>query len=427
MKKTITRIYVYSVLILFLLFTGFSGYSNIFTSKCVAFTSLSLVYIIFYSVLGIPTKKLGFSEISALAYLGISALSAFASSHFPQTLIGISRYEGLLTIGIYVAVFLFVSESWSQDRYFPYVLSSVMLVESLIVIFQLLGFNVLWLYPNGENYYIALEKYNGAFISTIGNADIASAVFSLMTPILWGIFITNKKYRFITLISATASTVCLVFMSVSAGIVAMFALLLIIPTVLFPEKRKMLFALLPMVLIAVAVAVYFLPIEDGMVYELQALMRGNYDADFGSGRLHIWSEVVENVRPLLGTGPDTMLRENIEPFVKNINGKEVVRRIDIAHNDYLNILFHQGIFAFIAFLGILAPLFVAWLRNGRSNKTVTLLGAGAFAYSVQIFFSYSACSSAVFFWIILGIINSEVKSGTTSCAVDEASTQHRAV
>lgn len=427
MEKRITKIYVYLMFGLFLLFTGFSGYSNVFTSKCILFTALSSIYLVASLIFGLSAKKMGAPEISALIYLGITALSAVASSHFPNTLIGISRYEGLLTIGLYVAVFLFVSQNWDTGDGFMYFLCAVMLLESVVVILQLFGFNILWLYPKGTNYYIALEKYNGAFISTVGNSDIASALFSLVTPVLWGIFATRRKYRLLSLASAVASSACLFCISVSAGIVAIVALICVIPFVLFPKRRITVAVILAFVAAIFFAILYFIPIKEGMLYELQSLMHGNYDPDFGSGRLHIWREVLDNIKPLLGTGPDTMLKESIEPFVKTINGKNVVRSIDIAHNDYLNILFHQGIFALVAYLGILAPLFVGWLKNGRRNKTAAVFGAGIFAYSVQVFFSYSACSSAVFFWIVLGMLNCELKSNTTSCADVDVPTLHRAV
>lgn len=427
MKAKASQIYVYALFILFLFFTGFEGYSNIFDSKCVLFTVLTVGYLVVSCVSGISLREFRLPELFALAYLGITAVSAFTSPHFPETLVGISRYEGLVTVALYVAVFILLSQSGGVGRLFPVTVSAAMLLQSAVVILQLLGFNILWLYPDGTNYYIALEKYNGAFLSTVGNSDIASALFSLMTPILWGLFAVYKKHRPLILISAALSTVCLFGLSVSAGVVSAVVTAAVLPVVLFHKKRRLTVTVLFIFIIIGLLLIYLLPLKEGTLFELRSLLRGEYDPDFGSGRLHIWSEVLENLRFPLGSGPDTMLREDIEPFVKTVGGKTVTRRIDVAHNDYLNILFHQGPLGLAAFLGILLTLLFGWYKNGGRSKTVAMLGAGIFAYSVQVFFSYSACSSAVFFWAMLGLLNAELKQSTTSCvgAVDRA--QNRAV
>ena len=407
-KSLVTDIYICAMFSLFLFYTGFRGYSGIFTAKKELFTILSLTYIGVSALWGIPFKKFKLPEISALAYFIITAVSAVLSDYFPKTLLGVSRYEGLLTIGIYVFVFIFVSRDFEMRPLFIPFLSVVMIAESIIVILQLFDFNVMGLYPIGENLSIATEKYNGVFISTIGNADIASAFFSLLTPVLFVLFLRYEKYKPMTFMSFVLSLICVLSMSVSAGIVAMLSTAVILPFVLFPKRRKLILLLLCIALIISLLLIYFLPFRDGMLYEFQCIMKGEADRTFGAGRFHRWSEVISNTKPLFGSGPDTMLYEDIEPFVKIENGEKIVRRIDIAHNDYLNILFHQGIFALISYFCLLSPL-LTWFKNKKGNAFPLAVGAGAFAYSVQVFFSFSACSSAIFFWIMLGILNAEQK------------------
>ena len=407
-KSLITNIYIYSMLSFFLFFTGFNGYMGIFGTKKCIFTALSILYIAISAIQGISFKKFGLAEISALIYLFITVLSAIVSEHFPETLLGVSRYEGLLTVGIYVFVFIFISQSWEVPTSFVPFLSAVMIFESLIVILQRCNLNVMCLFPKGENFSIAVEKYNGVFISTVGNADIASAFFCLMTPILFVLMLKQEKHRPLTFVSFVLSLSSVILISVSAGIVSLVAVAAVLPLVLFKSKRKLIITILCIVFVLSLILIYFLPLKSGMLFELQSIMKGNPDKTFGSGRLHIWSEVVENTRFFLGSGPDTMLYEGIEPFVKTVNGTEIVRKIDIAHNDYLNILFHQGIFALISYFGVLSPL-LWWFKNKGNGAFSIAVGAGVFGYCVQVFFSFSACSSAVFFWIMLGILNAEQK------------------
>lgn len=406
-ENKITHIYLFLMFSGFLFFTGLEGYVNIFDSKYIFFLGLSITYVATSAVFGLSIKKLRIPGIFALLYLLITAISAVASQHFPETLLGYSRHEGLLTIGLYVLVFIFVSHNWKQADYFIPLVSAIMIFASFIVILQIIGYNALDLYPNGINYYEALEKYSGAFLSTVGNSDISSAFFSLMAPFLCIISLERREHRPLTITAAALSLISVFLINVSAGILAMFAVAFILPFVMMPQKRQEIAAILAIITIIAIALIYCLPLKGGMLFELQCILKGNIDPDFGSGRIHIWKEVVKKLQPLLGTGPDTMLLEDIEPFRKIVNGKSIIRRIDIAHNDYLNILFHQGAFALIAYLGLLISLFIKWIKNGRKNPYVTALGAGVFGYCVQTFFSFSACSSAVFFWIFLGMLHAE--------------------
>ena len=65
-QNTVSRAYVYLMLTFFLFFTGFEGYRNIFDSKCVVFTAVSIVYIVISFIFGILgiwlSKKIDFVD-----------------------------------------------------------------------------------------------------------------------------------------------------------------------------------------------------------------------------------------------------------------------------------------------------------------------------------------------------------------------------
>ncbi len=405
---TLTSIYVILMFSLYLFFTGFSGYTSVFTAKAFMFFILGGVYAVLYFIIAFPKGRLTLSEIFAIIYLVITAVSAFASEYFPTTLVGASRREGLLTIFMYVCVFILVSRSWKAPKNFELILSVLMALQSVVVLLQLCDLNVLWLFPKGEYYSLAIEKYNGEFISTIGNADVASAFFSLMTPIVILFALFLKKKRFVHIIAAVLSLSALILMDVDAGVASLAACALISPLLFVPNKRAAVIIVCSMLLLGLAV-LYFVPFESGTLYEINQIMHGNIDPAFGSARIYIWQNVLEKLEWLLGTGPDTMLLAGIDPFVKFFGETKVTMRIDIAHNDYLNILFHQGVFALAAYLAMLVTLLFKWFKMCRENIVVTVFGFGIISYLVHMFFSFSACSAAVFFWIIMGIVNSEAQ------------------
>jgi len=81
----------------------------------------------------------------------------------------------------------------------------------------------------------------------------------------------------------------------------------------------------------------------------------------------------------------------------------ITRSIDVAHNEPLNILFHQGIFALIFYTGFIISTLTVWFRN-RDDYVILALGIGFISYLVQSLFTFSMCLTAPYFWICAGLI-----------------------
>ena len=178
-----------------------------------------------------------------------------------------------------------------------------------------------------------------------------------------------------------------------------------------PEKWRIRLTVgVGLLLILGVAAVYLLNFKGGFLYELHELLRGRGDDSFGSGRLYIWRNVLElSVQRLwFGYGPDTMLLAEIEPFTRVDEVLGVLKaRIDTAHNEYLNVLFHQGLLALLAYVGALASALVNWLRRGRKSWVGAAAGAAVLAYGIQALFGISVCIIAPYFWIALAILDRE--------------------
>ncbi|MBR3704257.1 MAG: hypothetical protein IKM11_02045, partial [Oscillospiraceae bacterium] len=82
----------------------------------------------------------------------------------------------------------------------------------------------------------------------------------------------------------------------------------------------------------------------------------------------------------------------------------LVAEIDLAHNEYLNILFHQGVFALLAYLAALFLAAVEWLRCSRRNGASAAVGSAVLCYCVQAFFGFSLCMVSPYFWIMLAFL-----------------------
>ena len=139
----------------------------------------------------------------------------------------------------------------------------------------------------------------------------------------------------------------------------------------------------------------------GMLHELHCILRGYAEDSFGSGRIYIWKSVLHRTRErlLFGFGPDTMQRAGIEV------GKTILAHVDVAHNEYLNILYHQGILALISYFSVLVIAAKKWILGSKDSLLVAALGAMLFCYSVQAFFSFSMMLIKPYFYLVLALLD----------------------
>lgn len=91
----------------------------------------------------------------------------------------------------------------------------------LLSLWQLAGGNPLGLYPNGLSYSDAGTAYSGAYLGTIGNADLLAAVMCVAVPaFFYGAWKLRRHWLLVPL--ALCVTVS-IWMDVSAGLLGIAA------------------------------------------------------------------------------------------------------------------------------------------------------------------------------------------------------------
>ncbi len=347
----------------------------------------------------------------ALLYLGLTLVSALLSPH-KTVWLGTSRHEGTLTVAIYVLCFYFVSKFFAADKKLIYIFGGSVSVFSIICILQLMGFNPFSMYPEGYNYHDAYTAYSGAYLGTIGNVDFVAAFLCIAIPLLAiAVLKLKDRARRWLLLPLGLSLTVLFWMGVLAGLVGVLCGAAVCLPVLLPvgkRGRVMLWLLLAAGTLGGVALLYFADLGGGLLHELHLLLRGQAADTFGSGRLYIWKNVWERLGEALwfGHGPDTMALAQIPPFERYDAQLElqIVAAIDAAHNEYLNILYHQGIFALTAFLGMLGCAFGRFVHNARTSSAVAMAGGAVLCYCIQAFFGISQPLTTPFFWIMLGVL-----------------------
>lgn len=426
-----TSVYIVSMLTVFLFFCGSYGYQNISAAKLTCFRLLSVSYVIACAAILAEMlileefrprdvkplfQNTTFVQKAVAVYLVITCLAGLFSPYSGSAWLGASRGEGVFTICLYCLCFLLISSFGRVRAWMLPFFSLCVLIFDGICILQLQGGNPLSLFPEGLTYFDAYIKYPGAYLGTIGNVDLTAAFLTLAIPVFWvGLLRLSDRRRFLLLIPLAASLYVLVKMSVLAGFVGVFcgaaaALPVVLPV--SPRAKKALGSVPILCAVLALGAVYFLHPESGLFYELHELLHGRAQDTFGSGRIHIWKNVWEHIlrRPLLGYGPDTMILAQLTPFTRYDEnyGMLIESVIDIAHNDYLNIWFHQGIFALGAYLAALLRCAWLWIKNSAEDSVCALLGSCVLCYCVQAFFGLGTYMVAPYFWIAFALLEGRV-------------------
>ncbi len=365
----------------------------------------------------IPVKEMNFTEICVLLYMLLTVISAIVSEFFPETVIGAHRREGALSICIYGLVFIIIKRNTFSGKWVVYLIGIVTALYSAVCILQLLKINVLWLFPEGLNYYDAGVKYSGEFLGTLGNAGLTAGFLSLAVPILLVyVLVGNERERFWLFIPMIMGAAVIYASKIAAGafgvVVGLFAA---VPFVFFKDKtgRRICIAIEVILFVFVLTAIFFMDFELNTLKEFHNVLHGNIDDSYGSKRIFIWRNTLPLIpeRPLLGGGPDT-LADRIGVIFETVKEDGTVKRasIDAAHNEYLNIAVSQGIPALIVYLAALCCSVLRYIKSRGVDPVATAFAAGVICYSIQAFFGISIFISAPYFWIIWALLEQRLCS-----------------
>ena len=347
-----------------------------------------------------------------LGYLLLTLLSTLFSAH-PEAWLGASRNEGFVTQLLYVLSFLALLLFARPKRWHVYAFAVGLTALCAVSILQLLRWNPFGLYPDGYDFYNLKEP----FLGTVGNVGFLGALFCVAVPVLTvSVLRLEGKLRFLLLLPLAGCLFVLFCSSILAAYVGLAAgFMAALPFVLrFSGRTMKIYYLSVLLLLLVGIAVlYFTEPGSGTLQELHELLHGRTSDRFGSGRLYIWRQTLERVpqRLWLGHGPDTMYLERLLPFTRHDaeTGKTVAAAIDAAHNEYLNILFHQGVLALAAYLAGLGVSLVSFFRRARDSALAAVFGTAVLCYAIQALFGISQPITAPYFWMALGMLCASVR------------------
>ena len=261
-RQKLTDAYIFVMLLAFPLFPGFHGYARITDAKFFFFSAATLLWLASLVVFscfdrGAPALRQALRppEIAALAFAAVCVLSALLSPFFPATLLGTGRRDGLVTLLLYVLVFLGARRFGRLRTAHLYAVGAALLLQAAVVLPQLLDKNPLGLFPGELRWSDAGERYSGAFLGTIGNVDLLADYLSLAIPLLFAAYVVRARH-WPLLIPAAIGVLLLLCAGTAAGAVSLLLGALIAAPLLITGRERLKRGLVAAAAALLPVAVY---------------------------------------------------------------------------------------------------------------------------------------------------------------------------
>jgi putative inorganic carbon (HCO3(-)) transporter len=317
-----------------------------------------------------------------------------------------TRYEGLLTLCTYAALFWLATQTLRDERDARTLVVALLgsaYVVSVIAIVQAVAGSVLGIDDGGDTAlsFGGLSRATGTF----GNANTVAAFLAMLLPLaLHRLFEATSWPRRALAANAVIVPACALFLTFgrAAWIGAALGCALVLWHQIHARPRRFVAAAIGAAGAVALVAISLLG-RGGLSITRSVLARLSSVADVSGGssgtRLHIWSDSIAllRARPLTGWGPDTFGLV----YPRYQTGRWTPGFvIDKAHSDVVQIAATQGLLGVVSYLWVLLAAVRCWWRGRRRRDATALLG-GLLAYEITVQVNFSWVPASLPFWLLL--------------------------
>ena len=362
-----------------------------------------LVLITLFIIRKIKNKKLNFNilDIFLLFILLFSGISVVFAINRNVAIFGMpGRYEGILQILYYFSLYFlstYVNEKHKKKIIYTIILCGI--ANLIYAVFQILKIgNTIRIYRNGKIWATGLTTNPGFF---------ATYMLLCMSYVL-GLFIDENNFIY-KLIYGSLIFIFMIGLLISNAMSTVVGLIIVLIYILiYIIKNKKYKEIISIILILTTATVFIYKANlttliediDQTTNETKEIVKGNLDDGYGTHRLFIWKNTLKIVPKNIINGV------GIDNFYYAFGDKPIARGIwffDKAHNEYLQILITEGIFAIISYLLLYGWIVIKGIKNSYKNKEIHLL-LPVIGYLIQAFFNISVIEVAPFFYISLGLL-----------------------
>ena len=330
------------------------------------------------------------------------------------------RYEGFFSILYYLSILLL--SSFVSDKYKKVLVKCILACGVFHAVYAICQVYELFNVRIYEHTYRHFDETLNRVVSNtriwaLGcttNPNVFGAYMLICISYSMGLFLDNKKiikkiiygllialFMFGIMISNCMSAV------VGLTCVGIYILIYSIKNKLWKEL---------LVIIAIILSIAFLVIKldkTKLVRDIKRttdqtveIAKGNADDSYGTNRIFIWKETLKAIPKywLHGAG--------IDNFYYAFDGGPIVYRnmaFDKAHNEYLQVLITQGVFALISYLLLFGFITFKGIKNSFKYKEAYLI-LPVIGFLVHAFFAFNVIELAPIFYMTLGLCSAKHKS-----------------
>ncbi len=279
--------------------------------------------------------------------------------------------------------------------------------------------------------YCLLTRHSGAAYGLTPNSNFYGGLAVFMLACVSGLYLfaerfSGKKYIRIALVlfagfvfyTMTGSRARLVW----AGFAVMLAFYLVSGLIMIKGnidrdtlKKYFIrfFVLCGVFAIVFAVTIFFTDFVTEEVTRTQMELEGKLYSGLGSDRLILWQCGLESVPRHWATGIG--LDNYRQVFIEKYGNVDLFFFRSKAHNEFINTLVTQGVFAFALYLFVYLRTVVINVKkifkgeNDTPRYFTWIFLAMFVTYLAQAFFNTSVISVAPYFWLVFGLLNAPGK------------------
>lgn len=341
-------------------------------------------------------------DIFLLLIIIFSIISVIFSINKNVSIFGFKgRYEGILIILYYFSIY-FISTNIEKKhkKLIIYFLLFIGVINTIYGVFQILELkHIVIRYSRWKTVWATGFVSNPNFLGTLELLCLSYTI---------GLFIDEERIQskiiygllvFIFMIGLLISNA----MSTVVGLIIVLIYLL----VYLIKNKKLKYFIIVLLILLTSTLLITKANKTTLIKDLVKtknetieISKGNLNDKYGTNRVFIWKNTIKRVpnHIITGAGIDNFYYAFGEKPLKDNKWT-----YDKAHNEYLQILITEGIFALMSYLLLFGWITIKGTINNYKNKEIYLI-LPVIGYLTQAFFNISVIEVAPFFYISLGLL-----------------------
>lgn len=370
---------------------------------------LNIIVILIYLLIKKKKKEkynLNIFDIFLFIFFVFTLISSILSINTETAFFGFNyRFEGFFQITYYFSLFLLSSFLNKDEKkiicYTIITLGIFGVVYAHLQKFEL--FNIPIIYKNGKPWAFGFTSNPNFF------GSIALLLLSISLGLLFSS--NNKKEKIINLVLISLFFSGLLISDTLSALLGLIVVLIYVLIYALKKKETNKFIVIVIILTIIS-TIHSLVGSTVLINDIIKtkdqtieIAKGNIKDNYGSNRIFIWKESIKVVPKNITYGV------GVDNFYYAFGDKPLMKKnkfYDKAHNEYLQILVCEGLYALISYLLFLGVILVKGIKNSfKDNKLYLVIPV--IGYMVQAFFNVSVIEVAPIFYICLGLCSNRIK------------------